>query len=196
MSGVRRDDGECLRFQLGTLKDGRRGSRYQPYAFTDDWSVKGIENGKKNVRGKSSRCQNATLNQTNVSAAENLDVANCDIQIRIRILSLRGTQVMFDRDLAELYGVEVKRLNQQVNRNIERFPETFAFQLSRDELTNLKLQNATSSCESPDANLKSQIATSSWGGAMKLPSVFTEGRRLTTYTTRDPKEIAKVLANV
>lgn len=50
--------------------------------------------------------------------------------IENRILTLRGKQVMIDRDLAELYGVETKRLNEQVKRNVERFPEHFRFQLS------------------------------------------------------------------
>ena len=65
---------------------------------------------------------------------------------------------MLDRDLAELYGVETKRLNEQVKRNIERFPEDFMFQLTSNEFD----------------NLKSQIATSSWGGVRKLPYAFTE----------------------
>ena len=65
---------------------------------------------------------------------------------------------MLDRDLAELYGVPVKRLNEQVSRNIERFPDGFMFQLSASEF----------------ADLKSQIATSSWGGIRKAPKVFTE----------------------
>ena len=67
-------------------------------------------------------------------------VAYCDprvMPIENRILTLRGKQVMIDRDLAELYGVETKRLNEQVKRNVERFPRHFRFQLSnqeRDEL--------------------------------------------------------------
>ena len=65
---------------------------------------------------------------------------------------------MLDADLAELYGVETKRLNEQVSRNSERFPEDFMFQLTVEEF----------------ANLKSQFATSSWGGRRKLPYVFTE----------------------
>ena len=65
---------------------------------------------------------------------------------------------MVDRDLAELYGVMVKRLNEQVKRNKERFPVEFMFQLTNEEWN----------------NLKSQIATSSWGGKRKLPYVFTE----------------------
>ena len=71
---------------------------------------------------------------------------------------IRGQQVMLDRDLAELYGVETRRLNEQVKRNIERFPEDFMFQLTPNEFD----------------NLKSQIATSSWGGVRKLPYAFTE----------------------
>ena len=56
----------------------------------------------------------------------------------------RGQQVMLDRDLAELYGVETRRLNEQVKRNIERFPEDFMFQLTPNEFDNLKSQFATS----------------------------------------------------
>ncbi len=79
-------------------------------------------------------------------------------RIENKIYLIRGQKVMIDRDLAELYGVETKVLNQAVNRNIERFPEDFMFQLSREELR----------------NLKSQFVTSSWGGTRKLPRVFTE----------------------
>jgi len=65
---------------------------------------------------------------------------------------------MLDEDLAELYDVETKRLNEQIKRNIARFPEDFMFQLSQKEFD----------------DLKSQIATSSWGGRRKLPYAFTE----------------------
>ncbi|MEX0965834.1 MAG: ORF6N domain-containing protein [Bacteroidia bacterium] len=54
-------------------------------------------------------------------------------KIQDRIFTMRGVQVMVDRDLAEMYEVEVKRLNEQVKRNIDRFPETFRFQLSNNE---------------------------------------------------------------
>lgn len=74
------------------------------------------------------------------------------------IYTIRGQQVMLDSDLAELYGYEVKRLNEQVKRNINRFPEDFMFQLKLEEADNLKSQNATSS----------------WGGKRKLPYAFTE----------------------
>ena len=94
--------------------------------------------------------------------------------IRSKIHFIRGQQVMIDRDIAELYGVETKRLNEQVKRNIERFPEEFMFQMNEDEFENWKSQIATSNREDSSSNLKSQIATSSWGGKRKLPYVFTE----------------------
>ncbi|MBQ7954570.1 MAG: ORF6N domain-containing protein [Lachnospiraceae bacterium] len=78
--------------------------------------------------------------------------------IRNRVYIIRGQQVMLDYDLAEIYGYEVKRLNEQVKRNIARFPEDFMFQISIEEY----------------ANLKSQFATSSWGGKRKLSYAFTE----------------------
>ena len=60
------------------------------------------------------------------------------------ILNIRGKQVMLDRDLARLYGVETKVLNQAVKRNIERFPEDFMFQLTKEEFENWKSQIVTS----------------------------------------------------
>lgn len=79
-------------------------------------------------------------------------------QIQSRIYEIRGQRVMLDRDLAELYQVETKVLNQAVKRNIKRFPSDFMFQLTTEEF----------------ANLKSQIVTSSWGGTRKMPYAFTE----------------------
>jgi len=64
-------------------------------------------------------------------------------EIQSRIYTIRGVQVMLDEDLAGFYGVEVKRLNEQVKRNIERFPEEFMFQLSAEEYDLLRSQNAT-----------------------------------------------------
>jgi hypothetical protein len=66
-----------------------------------------------------------------------------DILIDNKIFIIRGLQVMMDRDLAELYKVETKRLNEQVKRNIERFPDDFMFQLNDKELNILRSQNAT-----------------------------------------------------
>lgn len=79
-------------------------------------------------------------------------------EIRSRIYSIRGKQVMLDKDLAELYGVETGALNRAVKRNIERFPSDFMFQLSKEEYSILKCQ----------------IGISSWGGARTLPYAFTE----------------------
>ncbi len=81
-------------------------------------------------------------------------------QIEKSILIVRGQKVMLDSDLARIYGVSTKRLNEQVKRNLKRFPEDFMFQLN----------------ESEDENLRSQFATSSldWGGRRFLPYVFTE----------------------
>lgn len=64
--------------------------------------------------------------------------------IQSKIFTLRGVQVMLDRDLAILYQVETKHLNRAVKRNIERFPNDFMFQLNRDEFKLLRCQNVTS----------------------------------------------------
>ena len=78
--------------------------------------------------------------------------------IENKIYTIRDVQVMLDKDLAELYEVETKRINEQVKRNIERFPEEFCFQLTKEEVEILRSQFSTLKSEIPD--LKSQIATS------------------------------------
>ena len=78
--------------------------------------------------------------------------------IQNKIYEIRGYRVMLDFDLATLYEVETRRLNESVKRNIKRFPPDFMFQLTNKEF----------------ANLKSQIATSRWGGTRKPPNAFTE----------------------
>ncbi len=65
-------------------------------------------------------------------------------RIESRILMIRGRKVVLDADLAELYGVPTKRLNEQVKRNAERFPEDFVFQLKKEEVESLRSQFATS----------------------------------------------------
>jgi hypothetical protein len=82
-------------------------------------------------------------------------------RVASRIYLIRGRKVMFDFDLADLYGVDTKALNQAVTRNLERFPADFLFMLTHQELT----------------NLRSQTVTSSYGGRRYLPRVFTQGRR-------------------
>lgn len=82
-----------------------------------------------------------------------------DKQILSKIYTIRGKKVMLDRDLAELYGVETRRLNEQVKRNIKRFPDRFMFKLDENEISVMVSQNAIPS---------KQIL----GGA--FPNVFTE----------------------
>ncbi len=78
--------------------------------------------------------------------------------IEHKIYMIRGQKVMLDRDLAELYGVQTFRLNEQMKRNSNRFPEDFMFQLTAEEF----------------GNLRSQFAMSRWGGRRYLPYAFTE----------------------
>lgn len=92
--------------------------------------------------------------------------------IKERILEIRGQRVMLDKDLAELYGVETKRLNEAVKRNINRFPDDFMFVLTDEEWLRLRSQIATSNISTE--SLKSQIATSKRGGNRYRPFAFTE----------------------
>lgn len=88
-------------------------------------------------------------------------ISNADI--KSKIFTIRGMQVMLDSDLAEIFSTETRRLNEQVKRNVERFPQSFCFQLTDTEFNNLKSHFATSSLENP-----------LWGGRRKLPFAFTE----------------------
>ena len=109
-----------------------------------------------------------------------------DDSIRSRILTIRGVQVMVDRDLAELYGVRTKVLNQAVKRNIERFPERFMFQLKKTDLEDWKSQFAASNDQltkgtlfltGHDSSLRSQFVTLNkrQGQHLKyMPYAFTE----------------------
>ena len=96
--------------------------------------------------------------------------------IRSRILTIRGVQVMLDRDLAELYGVEVGQLNRQVKRNLERFPDDFMFQLTREDCSRCQIG----------------ILNGSRGSNIKyLPYAFTEnGVAMLSSVLRSPKAIA------
>jgi hypothetical protein len=86
------------------------------------------------------------------------NLALSDELIMHKIHLIRDQKVMFDRDLADLYGIETKRLKEAVKRNIERFPDDFMFELTEEEFK----------------NLRSQIATSRWGGSRYPPMAFTE----------------------
>jgi hypothetical protein len=91
-------------------------------------------------------------------AKKELQLLVAEQKILNRIYVIRGQKIMLDKDLAEMYKVETRRLNEQVKRNIARFPKDFMFTLTGKEYENLMSQNATSS----------------WGGRRKLPSAFTE----------------------
>ena len=91
-------------------------------------------------------------------ARKELQAIVMEQKILNRIYVVRGQKIMLDEDLAEMYKVETKRLNEQVKRNQKRFPRDFMFTLTEKEYE----------------NLKSQFATSSWGGRRKLPNAFTE----------------------
>ena len=86
--------------------------------------------------------------------------------IRSKVYIIRGQQVMLDKDLAEIYGYEVKKLNQQVKRNIERFPEDFMFRLSNSEIDSVRSQFVTSR--------KKDFFAGQEGGRRYLPYAFTE----------------------
>ncbi|HNJ95640.1 MAG TPA: ORF6N domain-containing protein, partial [Ferruginibacter sp.] len=99
-------------------------------------------------------------------------MANKDIQVLVleqKILSkiyvIRGQKVMLDADLAVMYRVETRRLNEQVKRNKRRFPRDFMFTLTEGEYANLMSHFATSSLPAEESN---------WGGRRKLPNAFTE----------------------
>jgi len=97
-------------------------------------------------------------------------------EIISRIYTIRGQKVMLDRNLAELYEVDTRVLNQAVKRNLERFPREFMFQLNEEEFK----------------DLKSQIVTSSWGGIRKLPFVFTEHGILMLSSVLNSKKAIQV----
>lgn len=93
-----------------------------------------------------------------------------------KIYMLRGQKIMLDQDLAELYGIETRRLNEQVKRNSDRFPDDFMFVLKEGELEDLMSQNATSS----------------WGGRRKLPNAFTEHGVLMLSSVLNSKQAIQV----
>jgi len=93
-----------------------------------------------------------------------------------KIYNIRGQKVMLDSDLALLYGIQTKALNQAVSRNFERFPADFMFQLTKTEFE----------------NLKSQFVTSSWGGRRTLPYAFTEHGVLMLSSVLNSKKAIQV----
>ena len=110
------------------------------------------------------------------------------------VFFVRGEKVMFDADLAKLYGVSTKALNQAFRRNNQRFPADFVFQLSSTEYDNLKSQIVTSSAGGTD--LRSQIVTSSLhGGRRRPPYAFTEqGVAMLSSVLRSARAVAVNIA--
>jgi len=109
-----------------------------------------------------------------------------ELSIRQKIYQIRGQRVMLDLDLAAMYGVETRALNQAVKRNIERFPEDFMFHLTKGELEILRSQISTSD------NWTSQIVTSNFAkmGLRKSPYAFTEnGVAMLSSVLRSPLAI-------
>lgn len=106
---------------------------------------------------------------------------------------IRGRRVMLDRDLAALYGVLTKVFNQTIRRNADRFPDDFAFQLTRQEVANLKSQFVTSSSavERPPRSQLVTLAPARHGGTRKQPWVFTEhGAIMAATILRSERAIA------
>jgi len=109
-------------------------------------------------------------------AAEKSDLMIPDERIINKIYLIRDQKVMLDRDLAELYGVETKRLKEAVKRNLFRFPDDFMFELTETEYS----------------ILRSQIATSSWGGTRYSPMAFTEHGVLMLSSVLNSKQAISV----
>jgi phage regulator Rha-like protein len=104
------------------------------------------------------------------------EVGMADEVIMNKIYMIRGHKIMIGSDLAHLYGVETKRINEQVKRNLERFPNDFMFQLSENE----------------QEILKSQFATSRWGGKRKPSYAFTEHGVLMLSSVLNSKKAIEV----
>lgn len=102
-------------------------------------------------------------------------MAAASVDIEHAIVVVRAQKVMLDADLARLYGVEVRTLNQAVKRNLERFPADFMFRLTAEELANLKSQ---------------LVISSSWGGRRHDPYAFTEqGVAMLSSVLRSPRAV-------
>lgn len=109
-------------------------------------------------------------------------------QVQSKIIKLRNQSVILDSDVAELYGIETKRINEAVRRNPEKFPTGYLLELDSDEWKGMRLQIATA--------LKSQIATSiGKGGKTKLPTAFTErGLYMLATILKTPQAIKTTIA--
>lgn len=131
--------------------------------------------GKRPIGPSGDQSKEVVANGDNQQfAVANRDLKSINIDSLIR--TIRGQKVMVDFDLAMLYGVKNKRLNEQVKRNIERFPDDFMFQLTKEEWNALRSQIATAKTPEDEAIafLRSQIATTKDLSKIRtLPYVFT-----------------------
>jgi len=112
------------------------------------------------------------------------------------ILTIRNQKVLLDADLAAIYNVPTKALNQAVKRNVDRFPEDFIFQLTVRELADLRSQIVTSNPQLPSVQyhgaLRSQFVTTSRGGRRTLPYAFTEHGAIMAATVLNSPEAVKM----
>ncbi len=108
-----------------------------------------------------------------------------DTEVAQQIRTIRGQRVLLDSDLAVLYGVTTKRLNEQVRRNHDRFPSDFLFQITDQELANLRSQIATSS-----------LGTSAWGGPRYRPMAFTEHGAIMVATVLNSPQAVEMTVHV
>ena len=144
---------------------------------------------------------NDMAKKNDIAKAETASIQPVE-QIESLIITVRGKQVILDRDLAHLYGVETRVLNQAVQRNIERFPEDFMFKLTKEEFDNLRSQIVTSNeevlrsqnvtIEKEEKDLTSQIVISNKRGGQRYVSyAFTEnGIAMLSSVLRSPMAIA------
>lgn len=120
-------------------------------------------------------------------------------QVKDKIIVLRGEPVLLDADVAQLYGVETKRVNEAVKNNPDKFPKGFLFKLDRQELANLRSKISTSSLQSTDnqviTGLQSNLLMADWGGARKTPTAFTErGLYMLATILKSPRATQTTLA--
>ena len=127
--------------------------------------------------------KDVAVNAAEAVAPKNPELSLIDENLlKSRIYTIRGVKVMLDADLAEIYGYETRKFNEQVKNNIEKFDEDFRFQLTSEEFENLKSKIWTSNCGNSlnfdnfykKGNLMSKNRISSWGGVRKMPYAFTE----------------------
>ncbi len=147
-------DAAASRSQSVILKRGQN-IKYPPYAFTEQ----GVAMLSSVLRSPSQR-KSAPSDSRREIGNDRAHIRSRRAATRSWIQSIRGLQVLLDKDLAAIYGVPTKIFNQAIKRNLDRFPEDFRFQLSPDELANLRSQSVTSSLEH--------------GGRRYLPWAFTE----------------------